>query len=50
MIILHVIYIEREYKKSFAYASLLMDEQIEKSRDICHEILNTEDNFGYLDM
>lgn len=32
-----------------AYASL-MDEQIDKSRDICHEILNTEDNFGYLDM
>ncbi|MGK3616318.1 AimR family lysis-lysogeny pheromone receptor [Bacillus cereus] len=32
-----------------AYASL-MDEQIDKSRDICHKILNTEDNFGYLDM
>ncbi|PDZ06548.1 hypothetical protein CON03_07010 [Bacillus cereus] len=32
-----------------AYASL-MDDQIDKSREICHEILNTKDNFGYLDM
>lgn len=34
-------------KEWLAYA-LLMDEQIEKSRELCHGILNTKDEFGYL--
>ncbi|HGG0585580.1 MULTISPECIES: AimR family lysis-lysogeny pheromone receptor [Bacillus] len=34
-------------KEWYAYA-LLMDEQIEKSREVCHSILNVYDEHGYL--
>ncbi|PEA02046.1 AimR family lysis-lysogeny pheromone receptor [Bacillus cereus] len=34
-------------KEWYAYA-LLMDEQIEKSREVCHSILNVYDDHGYL--
>ncbi|PFR26875.1 AimR family lysis-lysogeny pheromone receptor, partial [Bacillus cereus] len=34
-------------KEWYAYA-LLMDEQIEKSRELCHSILNVNDELGYL--
>ncbi|UHJ50162.1 AimR family lysis-lysogeny pheromone receptor [Bacillus paranthracis] len=34
-------------KEWLAYA-LLMDDQIEKSRDLCHSILNVNDEYGYL--
>ncbi|MDV6040393.1 AimR family lysis-lysogeny pheromone receptor [Bacillus sp. SM-B1] len=36
-------------KEIIAYASL-MDDQIEKSREACHDILNTEDQWGYLNL
>lgn len=36
-------------KEWYAYA-LLMDDQIEKSREVCHSILNTHDEHGYLDL